>query len=332
MKGTKSKGYLQTFIIAALLQAGAAAIMPQTSLAGSCCGGGSPTALIVPKYALALADLSFDAELYDGFWNQGGQHVPDPPGSDLKQYRLNLGYGQRFFEDWQASISLPYIWNDNRYSGISSQSNGLGDATLSLWYELLDDKSSWRVYELKDMIPSVALGASLLLPTGISPYDGKNSSFDITGRGFYRLDGNLLIEKSVRPWSSSVALSYGTYFERPINREYGKYVEPYHKQLGDRTSVSASLSYNFVLGTAGDQVVATASYAWLNEGDGSINGNRDSTSAFRKQSVGGALAYSNTDSDWSLRAGWNHAIQENGWGRNFPTTDVISLGVRYVFR
>jgi hypothetical protein len=332
MSETINKGHLHAFIIAAALLTGAAAIDPQASLAGSCCGGGSATSLIVPKYAFSIADVSFDTEIYDGFWNQDGKHVSDPSGSDLKQYRLNLGYGQRFLKDWQASISLPYIWNDNRYSGISSQTNGLGDTTMSLWYDLLDDKSSWRVYELKDLIPAVTLGTSLVLPTGISPYDDKNSSFDITGRGFYRLDGNLIIDKTIRPWSASVAASYGTYFERPVNREYGRYVEPYHKRLGDRASVTASVSYTYVLGTGGDQLIGTASYAWLNEGDGSINGNSDSTSAFRKQSVGGTLAFSNNDSDWSVRAGWNHAIQEDGWGRNFPTTDIISVGVRYVFR
>lgn len=332
MNKTNFIGQFHAFIITAALLGGAAALMPQSSWAGSCCGGGSPTSLIVPKYSRAIADISFDTEIYDGFWNQDGKHTNDPPGSDLKQYRLNLGYAQRFFKDWQASLSLPYVWNDNDYSGLSSQTDGLGDTTLSLWYEVLEDKSSWKVRELKDMVPSVNLGLSLLLPTGISPYDDNKSSFDITGRGFYRLDGNLLIDKAIQPWSASVALSYGTYFERSVNREYGKYIEPYQKQLGDRISVSASVSYNYVLGTGGDLLIGTASYAYLNEGDSSFNGVSDSTGAFDKQSIGGTIAYSGTDSDWIIRAGWNHAFQEDGWGKNFPTTDIITVGVRYVFR
>lgn len=323
--------YVRIFSLALLL-AGGATFVPLTSWGGSCCGGGSATSLMVPKYATAIVDLSFDTEIYDGFWNQDGKHTTDPPGSDLKQYRVNLGYAQRFLKDWQASISLPYVLNDNRYSGQSTQSDGLGDTTLSLWYEAVEDKSSWRVYELKDMLPSVSLGLSLLLPTGISPYDDKNSSFDITGRGFYRLDGNLLIEKSIQPWSASVALAYGTYFERSVNREYGKYIEPYRKQLGDRTSASASLSYSYVLGTGGDMLTGTAAYSYLAESEGSYNGVADSSSAFHKQAVGGTIAYANNDSDWSVRAGWNHAIQQDGWGKNFPTTDIFTVGVRYVLR
>jgi hypothetical protein len=318
---------------AAPLLAGAVALMvPLPAWAGSCCGGGSATSLMVPSYAWSVADLSFDTELYDGFWNQDGKHISDPPKSDLKQYRLNMGYAVRFFNKWQASVNIPYVWNDNNYSGVSSHSDGLGDITTSLWYEALSDTTAWKVRELGDMIPSVNLGLSLLIPSGISPYDKEESSFDVTGRGFYRLDGNLLIEKTIQPWSASVALSYGTYFERSVNREYGTYVEPYKKQLGDRFSASLAIHYNFYLGSGGDMITPGVTYAYLQEANGDIDGKTDTSSGFRKQSVGVSLAYANNDRDWSVRVGWNHAIQADGWGENFPTTDIISLGVRYVFR
>jgi hypothetical protein len=316
---------------AAALLWGAALLAPTTATAGSCCGGSSAATLNVPKYARAVADLSFDAELYDGYWDKDGNHRADPPNSDLKQYRLNMGLGYRFAKDWQVSANLPYVWNDNRYSGVSSQTDGLGDATLSVMYDLVDDTTAWKVRDAGDLIPGVSLGLSLLFPTGYSPYDGVTSSFDVTGRGFYRLDGNLLIEKTIRPWTASVALSYGTHFERSVNREYGKYVEPYTKQLGDRFNVTASGGYAYVLGTGGDTITGTLTYAYLTEGDASFNGRSDAGSGFDKQSIGGALNYSSTDHNWSARVGWNHAIQQSGWGRNFPATDIISVGVRYVF-
>lgn len=315
----------------AVLLAGAAALFPIDSHAASCCGGGSAASLSVPKYATAVADLSFDAELYDGYWNQSRKHVADPPGSDLKQYRINMGVGYRLAKDWQASISLPYVRNDNRYSGVSSQTSGLGDTTVSLSYEILDDNSAWKVRDVGDLAPGVTVGLSLLLPTGISPYDNQQSSFDITGRGFYRLDGTLLIEKTIRPWNASLALSYGSYLERTVNREYGKYVEPYKKDLGDRFSASLAIGYIWVIGTGGDSLTGTVSYAYMNEADASFDGKRDSGSGFDKQSAGGAFSYANNDSNWSVKAGWNHSIKQNGWGRNFPATDIFSLGVRYVF-
>jgi len=319
--------------LAALTLAGSLLAGPGSAWAGSCCGGGSNTALFVPKYARAVADLSLDLEEYRGFWNQDGRHTADPPGSDLTQYRLNLGGAYRFFfNDWQVSLMVPYLWNDNTYSGVSSRTDGLGDSTVSLWYDVIDDKSAWKINEASDLVPAVSLGLSLLLPTGYSPYDNVNSSFDVTGRGFYRLDGNLFVEKVIRHWDLSLSASYGTYFERSVNREYGKFVEPYHKQLGDRTALSASLGYGFVVGSRGDTITPTVSYAYLSEDDVSYNGHADPDSGFRKQSLGGMLAYSSTDRDWSVRAGYNHAVRSSGWGRNFPTTDIFTVGVRYVFR
>ncbi len=320
-----------TLLCAALLW-GAAPLAAPPAFAGSCCGGSSGAALAVPKYARQLLDVSVDVEKYDGFWNSNGRYTSDPPGSDLTQYRLNLGLGQRLAPSWQASIAIPYVWNNNKYSGLSSSSNGPGDATLGLWYEALDDTTAWKIRELKDLVPSLLIGSSLLIPTGISPYDDVKSSFDVTGRGFYRLDGNVLLSKMLHPWSTSVALSYGTYIERSVNREYGRYVEPYRKKIGDRFSASVSLSYIYYVGTAGDALTATASLSHLQEADATIGGRRDPDSGFRKEAVGGSLIYSSTDHDWSVRASWNHAIRANGWGENFPATDIFTLGVGYAFR
>jgi hypothetical protein len=247
------KKSLFIFFCAALIL-GAASSLPGSALAASCCGGGSATSLIVPKFAKAVVDTCFDLEIYNGFWNQNDKHTPDPSGSDLKQYRLNFGYAQRLARNWQASIIVPYVWNSNRYSGLSSRSDGLGDATIALWYEAWDDQSAWKIQKPKDLIPAVTVGVSVLLPTGISPYDDVGSSFDVTGRGFYRVDGNLLVDKTIQHWNISMMMSYGTYVERPVNKEYGKYVQPYRKKLGDRVSASTSLGYNYVLTTRGDSL------------------------------------------------------------------------------
>jgi len=318
-------------VLAALL-GGAALLSPLFAWAGSCCGGGGGAGLILPKFYSSMADVSVDIEKYNGYWDQRGIHRADPAGSDLQQYRLNLGYGQRFSPSWQASIVVPYVWNSNSYSGFSSRTDGLGDMAMNLWYEAQDDVSAWKVREFKDMAPSVLIGPSLIIPTGISPYDEVNSSFDVTGRGFYRLDGNVIISKTIHPWTASLLLTYGTHFERTVNREYGNYVEPYHKKLGDRTSAALSVSYIYYFGTGGDTLTGTASLSQLREADATINGVRDSSSGFKKDAVGGVIAYSSTDHDWSVRASWNHAIMFDGWGENFPSTDIYTLGVSYGFR
>jgi outer membrane cobalamin receptor len=300
--------------------------------AASCCGGGSATSLILPKFSKAMVDVSVDFEHYDGFWNEQGDHVPDPPGSDLKQYRLNLGYAHRLASRWQTSVSVPYVWNENQYAGLESSTNGLGDTTVNLWYEAFDGiQCVWKVRSAKDLRPAAYFGASLIIPTGVSPYDDVKSSFDITGRGLYRLDGNMLLEKTIYPWNAALQLGYGRYLERSVNREYGNYVEPYDKTLGDRRQGTISGGYTHFLDSM-DSLTFTAAYSDLSEADGEINGRTDPTTGFRKRSVAGILAFATMDRNWVYKLVWSHALQGDDWGRNFPTTDIMTMGMSYVFR
>ena len=194
------------------------------------------------------------------------------------------------------------------------------------------DTTAWKVRSIKDMTPSVLIGPSLLIPTGISPYDDVNSSFDVTGRGFYRLDGNVIISKTLHPWSATASLSYGIYHRRAVDQEYGRYVEPYWKKLGDRTSASLSVSYIYYLGSGGDTLTGAASFSRVQEAEESNDDDRNLYSGFKKDAVGGTITYSSTDHDWSVRGGWVHAIKQDGWGQNFPCTDIYTVGVSYGFR
>ncbi|MFC1748380.1 hypothetical protein ACFL2V_06190 [Pseudomonadota bacterium] len=317
--------------IAALL-AGAVFLFGGSAYAASCCGGGSSSSLIMPKMSQAMLDASFDMEHYDGFWNKQGTYTPDPPGSKLSQYRLNLGYAQRLASRWQASVALPYVWNDNQYSGLQTSSNGLGDMALNVWYEAFDGVTCvWKIKKPEDLKPAAYFGATLTVPTGISPYDDVANNFDITGRGLYRLDGNLLIEKTIYPWSASVQFSYGQYLERSVNREYGKFVEPYKKKLGDRFLSTASFGYTQFLDSM-NTITYSVAYSDLREDEATINGSTDLTSGMEKRSWAATAAFATMDRDWVFKATWSPARQSDGRGENFPVTDIITLGVTHVLR
>lgn len=315
---------------------GAACFFAPQAHAGSCCGGGQAAALILPKFAQGMVDVSADWEKYDGFWTQDNKYLRDQPGTDLNQYRLNLGYALRLAPRWQASASVPYVWNKNDYSGISSRSEGIGDTAFSLWYEAFDSimcRWGWNTLELSDLKPAATFGVSLTVPTGVSPYDKVKSSFDITGRGFYRIDGNVLLDKTIYPVSASLFLSYGTYIERPVNREYGEYVEPYRKKLGDRAAGTLAVSYETLIDSfwSRNRLTYTAAFSEIREAAGTINGDRDPTSGFRKSSAAGTLAWSTLERRWVVKLSWNHAIKKDGWGSNFPASDIYSLGVSHAF-
>jgi len=322
-------------LITAALFAGAAFFSPLSAWAGSCCGGGAATALVLPKSFQAMIDTSVELEQYDGFWTKEGTYQRDQPGTDLRQYRLNLGYAQRLAPRWQASVAVPYVWNKNEYSGTSSHSSGMGDTMISLWYEAFDtNMCRWRYFELADLTPAATFGLSLTIPTGISPYDNVDSSFDITGRGFYRLDANVLLDKTIIPWSASLFMSYGTHKERPVNREYGEYVRPYRKKLGDRAVGTFALSYVDYIDVQETRKILTytAALSEVWEGEGTIDGDRDPTSGLRKTAVAGTIAFSTLDRVWTVKTTWNHSIKKDGWGNNIPASDIYSLGVTYVFK
>ncbi len=300
--------------------------------AASCCGGGSGSTLILPKFKNAMVDVSLALEQYDGFWNNQGQWTADPPGSDLNQYRLNLGYAHRFAPRWQGSVALPYVWNQNQYANLSRNTQDFGDASVSLWYEAFDKINCvWDVVTWQDLMPSIYWGATLTLPTGASAHDAVADNFDITGRGAYRMDFSVLIDKTIYPWNATFNASYGTYLERSVNREYGNYVEPYDKQFGDRFSSSLSFGHTYFTDDM-RTLTTTLSYAYLKEDQARIDGQNDPTSGFKKESLSLSFAWATADRGWVTKLGWSHSPTRDGWGNNFPATDIITLGVSHVLR
>ncbi|MCK4708051.1 MAG: hypothetical protein KAU21_05490, partial [Gammaproteobacteria bacterium] len=116
-----------------------------------------------------------------------------------------------------------------------------------------------------------------------------------------------------------------------INRDYGTYVEPYEKKMGDRFSSSLSFGYTHFTDEM-NSLTTTFAYSYLKEDKASIDGITDPTSGFKKESVALTVAWTNPTRDWVTKLSWSHSPTQDGWGYNFPTTDVISLGVSHVLR
>jgi len=301
-------------------------------LAASCCGGGSAGSLLLPKFGKKVVDVSFDIESYKGKWDSDRNYIADPASDSLNQYRLNLGYGQRLSKNWQASIIVPYVWNDNQLSGDSIKSDGFGDTSLSFWYETFDRVTCvYQVNSIEDLKPAIYLGGSLTVPTGNSMYgDSASVNYDITGRGLYRFDSNIIIEKSVYPLTATLQGSYGKHFARPVNQEYGEAVEPYTKRLGDRRFLSASIGYTVFLEDL-DTVTFSAALASLKEGKAQTGKHKEAKSQLEKQSASLTTAYASPDLRYIYKASWSHAFASDDHGMNFPVTDIITLGLSYAF-
>ncbi|MDX2471896.1 MAG: hypothetical protein QNL04_15105 [SAR324 cluster bacterium] len=299
--------------------------------AASCCGGSGGGSVTIPKFMPQVAKVGLSQETYDGFWNQKGEVLADPTGSNLTQTRFEFAYAKRLTPNLQANLSASWVKNDNVYSGVQSHTQGLGDTKLGLLYENFDNITCVNeITRPEDWQPANYYGLNLTLPTGLSPYDDVDSSFDITGRGFYALEATALVEKTVYPYTVSLNGGYTLYKARMINQETGNYVTPYKKQLGDRFSIGLTLSYTWFLDSL-DQATLNLSQSKFSEDAAKINGATDPDTDLAKQSQGLSLGYATMDQSWVVTLGLNAALKQTGAGKNFPITNTTSLGLTHVF-
>lgn len=103
------------------------------------------------------------------------------------------------------------------------------------------------------------------------------------------------------------------------------------KQLGDRKLATLTFGYTSFLDSMASLTYSLA-YSHLQEDEGTINGRHDLASGMEKQSFATTVAYSSMDRNWVIKGTWSHTAAESGWGKNFPVTDVYTIGVSYVFR
>ncbi len=308
---------------------GIAFFVSGSTLAASCCGGGASGGVILPKFNQAMWEMSFSQEAYDGSWNQGGDSRPASAGSDLSKNSLTLSYAQRISDNWQISGFIPLVHNQNHYSGgEQTDVTNIGDGQVGVWYETFENVTCvYKVNSWQSLKPSMYLGAALTLPTGVSEYgDRVDNSFETTGNGFYRLDANMLIEKTIYPYSVSWQATYGQHIERPVNEESGKAVTPYDKQLGDRTLHTFSAAYTFFLPNLA-MLNTTLSHTRLDQGQTKYDGVKDPSSGSEKQGLGLTLSYSSAVRDWIVKLGISQAQS----GKGVDKTTVSNLGVSHVY-
>lgn len=297
----------------------------------SCCGGGGASGVTIPKFMQGVAAVTLEEERYDGFWNGQSQVTPDPAGSDLKQQRLSFAAAYRVGPNWQVSGATSWVENSNVYSGESSHTSGLGDSTFGVLYENFDNITCVNeILEPGDWMPASFFGLNLTVPTGISPYDEVDSSFDITGRGFYRLGATALVEKTIYPWSATINAGADWHLPRVVNREYGQWVQPYNKQLGNRFNLGLSAGYTWFMDNL-DQIIFTYSLSHLEESASRIDGNLTDGTGMKKRAMGLVGSYAWADQTWIFKMGLNRSIKQDGMGTNFPITETFSFGVSHVF-
>ncbi|MDH4262634.1 MAG: hypothetical protein OEV78_06285 [Spirochaetia bacterium] len=300
--------------------------------AASCCGGGASASLVLPKFATFLFDTSIEHEKYNGYWNSKGEYKKDPPGSDLRQLRLSIGSAYRVHDNIQTFVSIPYVVNINQYTGLKSTTYGAGDITLGFNFELFNDiRCVYRILSLEDIWPATYLGVKAIVPTGISPYDNVPNSFDITGLGFYTFNFSLLLDKTIKSFNISLAGNYSISAQRPVNMEYGRYIEPYYIQPGGKLNLTASTGYTFSFDSM-DSITGTLGYGYTKEYYLKINGIENQNSGFLKHNLLVGIAFATADQNNVIKFNNAFNLPFTGWGVNKPATIITTLEYSHVFR
>lgn len=331
-KLNSSPSVREGFYIAALSSLSAALfifslVFSTHSQAASCCGGGASSGVILPKFNQAMWDVSLAQKNDKGSWQQDGDHNQTTTGNESLQQNINLNYAHRLNDNWQMSYGLPLTSNQNQNSGKTYSNFAIGDFTIGTWYEAFENVTCvYKITGLESLKPAVYFGSSLTLPTGISAYSDDATEFNTTGAGVYRLDANMLIEKTVYPFSLSWQASYGEHLDRPVYQRYGSEIPRYNLQLGTQTSHTLSFAYTHFLPNL-SMLSVTTTLTNVEQKASQINGQDDTATGFDKNTLGLNLSFFNGSREWNIK--FNNSLDFGG--NNTAKYFTSSIGVSRVY-
>lgn len=137
----------------------------------------APSGHTIPRGHSNLETYVFDTKV-KGTYNSFGK-VTHVPGD--KNYVANPLFSHGLTDSMDMQLSIPYAYNINN----GAHSNGLSDTSVTLGFQLLEQKqSSWR--------PDLRLTIGEIIPTGqFEHLDPANNGTDSTGLGSYQTPINL---------------------------------------------------------------------------------------------------------------------------------------------
>lgn len=191
----------------------------RAGLAASCCGGSSAAdALSLPKFLQAAANVRLavtdDLDLRSG----DGDRLQVNSWRTTES-RLSIAGAYRLGEDWQGSVAAPIIVKRAAASGREAWGGGLGDMSLALRYEWLDEDTCYAHpatgWSRRDVMPAVHFFSRLRLPSGRAETTASDPlGARLTGSGDWLVAGGAEVIKVWGKWGHSLDLSAGRSWPR----------------------------------------------------------------------------------------------------------------------
>ncbi len=145
--------------------------------------------------------------------------------------------GWNITQKFRVMVSVPYSFNEKTNQGIISSKNGIGDITLSGYYQLLNNRHT--VFESKLLVQSLWIGGGIKLATGKYNPSDKNSTNDnanLFQLGTGSNDFNLGLMYDIRLQDMGINLS-SNYKITTANK--------YDYQYGNKFNVNTQAYYKF---------------------------------------------------------------------------------------
>ncbi len=210
------------------------------------CGGGTGDLAVLSLDGLALFNIGFSRDQFNGVWDKNGTWLKN--NYSQSQFKIAMNSAYRLNRHIQFAVSLPFIFNNSNIPGLKQNGSGIGDLTIGGRYELFHEFQPRKVgkkLKLDKTLPYLAITFGLNLPTGKSEENAEND-VDITGKGFYSTTLGISVTKTIIrsklqilgdfSWQHSFEKKYSSYFGEPITYDY-------RKQAGEKFNYSLTANY-----------------------------------------------------------------------------------------
>ncbi len=210
------------------------------------CGGGTGDLAVLSLDGLALFNIGFSRDQFNGVWDKNGTWLSN--NYSQSQFKIAMNSAYRLNRHIQFAVSLPFVFNNSNIPGLKQNGSGIGDLVIGGRYELFHEfqpRKEGKKLKLDKTLPYLAITFGLNLPTGKSEENAEND-VDITGKGFYSTTLGISVTKTIIrsklqilgdfTWQHSFEKKYSSYFGEPITYDY-------RKQAGEKFNYSLTANY-----------------------------------------------------------------------------------------
>ena len=203
---------------------GACILVMQSSLACDICGCGVGNSYvgILPDFNREIIGIRYRFNSLLSHLGRDGMHTYLT--TEESYQTLELWGGWNIGRHFRVMASLPYSLDKQTNQGVTKSKNGIGDISVSGYYQLLNSRSAAGDHHL--LVQSLWLGGSVKLPTGqYNPKDksliDENANLFQLGTGSVDFSINGMYDVRIQDLGLNVTANYKINTTNAYNYRYG---------------------------------------------------------------------------------------------------------------